>query len=149
MKASFLCLVSYPLSTSIISSDVYFVLKNCCSFNIEDNFHLSLYIYIQASSLSQSLCYAASCLQMTYIYTVNTFFPIKVNIIFRFLLISKNRYQCRSFVKMKWHKTNFQKVEDTLHFLPFWPTIDFIGIFYFWIKGETCITYSAINLITM
>lgn len=36
-------------------------------------------------------------------------FPVKVKILFGFLLISKKRYKYKSFVKVKWQKANFEK----------------------------------------
>ena len=40
-------------------------------------------------------------------------FFIKVKTVFGFLLVSENKYWCRSFLKAKRHKPNFQKVRDT------------------------------------
>lgn len=38
---------------------------------------------------------------------------IKAKILFGLLSVSENRYQHRSFVKVKWHKANFAIVEET------------------------------------
>lgn len=40
-------------------------------------------------------------------------FFVKAKILFRFFLVTENRYSCRPFVKSKWHKVSFQKVGDT------------------------------------
>ena len=36
-------------------------------------------------------------------------FSVKAKILFRFLLVSKNRYQCRCFIKATWCKQTFKK----------------------------------------
>lgn len=35
------------------------------------------------------------------------FLSLKVEILFGFSLVNANKYECRSFVKVKWCKTNF------------------------------------------
>lgn len=35
------------------------------------------------------------------------YYFVKMKTLFRFLSVSKNKYQCRSFVEAKWHKANF------------------------------------------
>lgn len=39
-------------------------------------------------------------------------FPAKAKILFTFLLLSENRWQCRSFAKAKWWNAKFWKVGD-------------------------------------
>ena len=43
------------------------------------------------------------------------FFFVKANILFRFLLVGKNKYECSSFIEVKWHKSNLQKSEGHLY----------------------------------
>ena len=46
-------------------------------------------------------------------FALSFLFSHKNKILFGGLLVSKNRCKCRSLVKVKWYKTNFQKVGDT------------------------------------
>ena len=38
----------------------------------------------------------------------------KAKILFRFLSVSENRYQCKSSIEVKWPKVNFQKLGTTV-----------------------------------
>lgn len=79
-------------------------------------------------------------------------FFMKAKILFRFLLVSKIKYQYRFFIKVKWHKANSQKAGDACIVLfcelPFhisWMFSFGFPALSFWFAEAKCSVYIDIN----
>lgn len=72
-------------------------------------------------------------------------FFVNMKICFTFHSFSKTTYSYRSFVNVKWHNTNFQKVGEALCFMPFWLKKSFIGTLQFLVWAGSCICLSCVN----
>lgn len=69
------------------------------------------------------------------------FSPTKRNPKGIFTLQKKQLLSHKPFIKVKWCNLNFWKVGDTLPCILFQLMEGFIGTFYYWIIGETCIFF--------